>query len=193
MAKSHSDTKKAMSLFAKSPRYQDYICIDLIRLLNPIPLRHSEGSQILIWRIFASALPTYSHEPPSFWLGTSGYTRNSKPLKPTYDGQPRLEGVPYTDHSDNEQHRNQQPERQQEELDLNSMTNDGTGVDNANVDLGPIQNGRPQPRVANPVGQRIASAIDRRWFSGTSHNREQRRSLSSQPFREIGSDEFRII
>ncbi|MED6185450.1 hypothetical protein PIB30_057208 [Stylosanthes scabra] len=44
------------------------------------------------------------------------------------------EGVAYTDHSGDEQRRDQRPEHQQEELDLNATANDGTEVDDANMD-----------------------------------------------------------
>ncbi|MED6164097.1 hypothetical protein PIB30_086428, partial [Stylosanthes scabra] len=73
----------------------------------------------------------------------------------------------------NEQRQDQQPERQQDELDLNATANDGTGVDDANVDSRGIQNELPHPHTTNPGGQRIPSTIDKRWSGGTSHNREQ--------------------
>ncbi|MED6141458.1 hypothetical protein PIB30_103655 [Stylosanthes scabra] len=69
------------------------------------------------------------------------------------------EGIAYTNHSGDEQHRNQQPEHQQEELDLNAMTNDDTEVDVANVDSGGIQNGQLHPQTTNPNGKRIPSTI----------------------------------
>ncbi|MED6212568.1 hypothetical protein PIB30_084697 [Stylosanthes scabra] len=53
------------------------------------------------------------------------------------------EGVVYTDHSGDEHRRVQQTELQQEALDLNAIANDITGVDEANVDSGGVQNGRP--------------------------------------------------
>ncbi|MED6189369.1 hypothetical protein PIB30_095380 [Stylosanthes scabra] len=102
------------------------------------------------------------------------------------------EGVAYLDHFDDEQCRNPQLEHQQEELDLNVTANDGTRIDDANMDSGSIRNGRPQPHAASPNGRRIPNAIDRRWSGGTSHNQEQRRSPSPRPFGGIGSNEFRI-
>ncbi|MED6186443.1 hypothetical protein PIB30_066751 [Stylosanthes scabra] len=97
-----------------------------------------------------------STHPSTFYLGTSGYAGSPKPLKRQV----------------------QQPERQQEELELNATTNDGTRLDDANVDSMSIQNGRPHPRTTNPGGRRILSAIDKRWLGGTCHNREPRQSPS---------------
>ncbi|MED6213872.1 hypothetical protein PIB30_097555 [Stylosanthes scabra] len=51
------------------------------------------------------------------------------------------EGVAYTDHSGDEQRRDQQPERQQEELDLNATANDGTRVNDVYMDLGASRTG----------------------------------------------------
>ncbi|MED6193621.1 hypothetical protein PIB30_021273 [Stylosanthes scabra] len=50
------------------------------------------------------------------------------------------EGVVYTDHSGDDQHRNQQ---QQQTLDLNATANEATGSGNINTESGGIQNGQP--------------------------------------------------
>ncbi|MED6126054.1 hypothetical protein PIB30_074687 [Stylosanthes scabra] len=72
-----------------------------------------------------------SHKPPTFRLGTIGYAGSPKPLE---------EGVVYTDHSGDEQRRDQQ---QQQTLDLNATANEATGSGNVNTDSGGIQNGQP--------------------------------------------------
>ncbi|MED6145735.1 hypothetical protein PIB30_028096 [Stylosanthes scabra] len=58
------------------------------------------------------------------------------------------EGVAYTDHSGDEQRQYQQPEQQQEALDLNATVNDATGTNGTNVNLEDLQNRRPPTPVA---------------------------------------------
>ncbi|MED6161143.1 hypothetical protein PIB30_057935 [Stylosanthes scabra] len=65
-------------------------------------------------------------------------------------------------------------------------------VDEANVDLGGVQNGRPHPPIANPGGRKIPSAIDRIGSGGHSNNQEQHRSQTPRPFGGIGPNEFHI-
>ncbi|MED6106578.1 hypothetical protein PIB30_005862 [Stylosanthes scabra] len=60
------------------------------------------------------------------------------------------EGVVYTDHSSDEQRRNQHIERQPEDLDLNASANDETGIGDDNIDSGGVQNRQPQPHTPNP-------------------------------------------
>ncbi|MED6181488.1 hypothetical protein PIB30_019742 [Stylosanthes scabra] len=50
----------------------------------------------------------------------------------------------------------------------------------------------PNPPTINPGCQRNPNSMDKHWSGRTSHNREQRQSSFPRPFREIGSDEFRI-
>ncbi|MED6199089.1 hypothetical protein PIB30_072642, partial [Stylosanthes scabra] len=102
------------------------------------------------------------------------------------------EGVVYTDHFGDERRRDQQPEFQQEELDLNATANDVIGVNEANVDSGDVQNGRPHPPVVNPGGRRIPNAIDKIGSGDNSRNQEQHRSQTSRPFGGIGPNEFHI-
>ncbi|MED6214985.1 hypothetical protein PIB30_108858, partial [Stylosanthes scabra] len=66
------------------------------------------------------------------------------------------EGVVYSDHSSDDQHRNQQ---QQQTLDLNATANEATGSGNINVELAETQNGQPPPR--NPVQGNRLSTFDR--------------------------------
>ncbi|MED6176630.1 hypothetical protein PIB30_090070 [Stylosanthes scabra] len=98
------------------------------------------------------ALTHLSHKPPTFHLGTTGYAGSPKPLE---------EGVVYTDHSGDDQRRNQQ---QQQALDLNATTNEATGSGNVNTDSGGIQNGQPPPR--NPIQGNRQSAFDRIGLGG---------------------------
>ncbi|MED6126055.1 hypothetical protein PIB30_074688 [Stylosanthes scabra] len=65
-----------------------------------------------------------------------------------------VEGVVYTDHSGDDQRRDQQ---QQQTLDLNATTNEATGSGNVNTDSRGIQNGQP-PR--NPIQGNRQSAFD---------------------------------
>ncbi|MED6206704.1 hypothetical protein PIB30_029439, partial [Stylosanthes scabra] len=67
-----------------------------------------------------------------------------------------VEGVVYSDHSGDDQHRNQQ---QQQTLDLNATANEATGSGNINAELGETQNG--QPPLRNPVQGNRTSAFDR--------------------------------
>ncbi|MED6117680.1 hypothetical protein PIB30_112032, partial [Stylosanthes scabra] len=64
--------------------------------------------------LFGEALLAHihlSHKPPTFRLGTTGYAGSPKPLEADQD----VEGVVYTDHSGDDQRRDQQ---QQQTLDL---------------------------------------------------------------------------
>ncbi|MED6210578.1 hypothetical protein PIB30_065424 [Stylosanthes scabra] len=82
----------------------------------------------------------------------------------------------YTDHSGDDQHRNQQ---QQQALDLNATANEATGSGNINAESGGAQNGQPPPR--NPTQGNRQSAFDRigpsgpnpRTFGGTSSDESQ--------------------
>ncbi|MED6169319.1 hypothetical protein PIB30_020299 [Stylosanthes scabra] len=86
------------------------------------------------------------------------------------------EGVPYADHSGDEQRQNQQP-GQQEGLNLNATANGATETDDANVDLEDVQNGQPHIPVS-----KNSSALDRLDPSGP----------APRPLRGIGTDESRI-
>ncbi|MED6225181.1 hypothetical protein PIB30_091245 [Stylosanthes scabra] len=86
------------------------------------------------------------------------------------------EGVVYTDHSGDDQRRDQQ----QQTLDLNAMVNEVTGSGNANTYLRRIQNGQPPPH--NPNHGNRQSAFDRIGPSGP----------TPRPFGGIGSDESQI-
>ncbi|MED6152313.1 hypothetical protein PIB30_090735 [Stylosanthes scabra] len=90
------------------------------------------------------------------------------------------EGVVYTDHSGDDQRRDQQRELQQQGLDLNATANEATGSGNANMNLGGIQNGQPPPH--NPNHGNRQSAFDRIGPSGP----------TPRPFGGIGSDESQI-
>ncbi|MED6197402.1 hypothetical protein PIB30_056155 [Stylosanthes scabra] len=88
-----------------------------------------------------------------------------------------VEGVVYTDHSGDDQHRNQQ---QQQALDLNATANEATGSGNINAESGGTQNGQLPPR--NPTQGNRQSAFDRIGPSGP----------NPQPFGGTGSDESQI-
>ncbi|MED6205067.1 hypothetical protein PIB30_014538 [Stylosanthes scabra] len=74
--------------------------------------------------------------------------------------------------------------------DLNAIANNGTRVDDTNMDSGAIQNRKPQSHVTNPGARRIPCAIDRFWLGGNSRNQEQRRSPFLRPFGRISLNEF---
>ncbi|MED6164440.1 hypothetical protein PIB30_090127 [Stylosanthes scabra] len=88
-----------------------------------------------------------------------------------------VDGVVYTDHSGDDQHRNQQ---QQQALDLNATANEATGSGNINAESGGTQNGQPPPR--NPTQGNRQSAFDRIGPSGP----------NPRPFGRTGSDESQI-
>ncbi|MED6123208.1 hypothetical protein PIB30_046957, partial [Stylosanthes scabra] len=88
-----------------------------------------------------------------------------------------VEGVVYTDHSGDDQHRNQQ---QQQTLDLNATANEATGSGNINTESGGTQNGQPPPR--NPTQGNRQSAFDRIGPS----------EPNPRPFGGTGSDESQI-
>ncbi|MED6224768.1 hypothetical protein PIB30_087353 [Stylosanthes scabra] len=67
------------------------------------------------------------------------------------------EGVVYTDHSDDDQRRDQQRGLQQQRLDLNATTNETTGSGNANRDSGGIQNGQPPLIIQTTAINRVLS------------------------------------
>ncbi|MED6204267.1 hypothetical protein PIB30_007738 [Stylosanthes scabra] len=95
------------------------------------------------------------------------------PSKPTMVNQDE-EGIPYTDHSGDEQHRN----LQQADLDLNATANGSTRSVDRNAEAGGTQNGQPGSSGDNSGGRRSTSAFDR---------------LGPKPFGEIGSDKSQII
>ncbi|MED6188635.1 hypothetical protein PIB30_087761 [Stylosanthes scabra] len=88
------------------------------------------------------------------------------------------EGMVYTDHSGDDQRRDQQ--QQEKTLDLNATANEATGSGNANTDSGGIQNGQSPPR--NPVQDNRQSAFDRIGPGGP----------TQRPFGGTGSDESQI-
>ncbi|MED6151384.1 hypothetical protein PIB30_081995 [Stylosanthes scabra] len=79
-----------------------------------------------------------------------------------------VEGVVYTDHSGDDQHRNQQ---QQQALDLNATVNEATGSGNIIAESGGTQNGQPPPR--NPTqGDGVGSSGIKKGERGTSIQHE---------------------
>ncbi|MED6191672.1 hypothetical protein PIB30_002479 [Stylosanthes scabra] len=90
--------------------------------------------------------------------------------KPTMVNQDK-EGIPYTDHSADEQHQNNQQNQQQVDLDLNATANGGT------------QNGQPNSGGDNSGGRRSTSAFDRLGPGDP----------GPRPFGGIGSNDTQIV
>ncbi|MED6212824.1 hypothetical protein PIB30_087212 [Stylosanthes scabra] len=88
-----------------------------------------------------------------------------------------VEGVVYTDHSGDDQRRDQQ---QQQTLDLNATANEATGSGNVNTDSRGVQNGQPPPW--NPIQGNRQSTFDRIGPDGP----------TQRPFGGTGSDESQI-
>ncbi|MED6144032.1 hypothetical protein PIB30_011534 [Stylosanthes scabra] len=110
----------------------------------------------------------HSYQHPAFFLGTSGYSGSPKTLEGTFctlatsvgtsQQKPRMvnkdeEGVPYTDHSGDDRHQNQQQNQQQVDLHLNATANGSQESAGRNAKMGGIQNGQPNSGSDNPGGQ----------------------------------------
>ncbi|MED6118651.1 hypothetical protein PIB30_004701 [Stylosanthes scabra] len=93
------------------------------------------------------------------------------------------EGIPYTDHSGDEQHQNNQQNQQQVDLDLNATANGSQESAGRNAETGGTQNGQPNSGGDNSGGRQSTSAFDRIGPG----------DLGPRPFGRIGSDDTQII
>ncbi|MED6118546.1 hypothetical protein PIB30_003762 [Stylosanthes scabra] len=93
------------------------------------------------------------------------------------------EGVPYTDHSGDEQHQNNPQNQQQVDLDLNATANGSQESAGRNAETGGTQNGQPNSGGDNSGGRRSTSAFDRLGPGDP----------GPKPFGGIGSDNTQII
>ncbi|MED6122229.1 hypothetical protein PIB30_037824 [Stylosanthes scabra] len=166
-----------MALTTGSTQDQDHICIDLVRIY-PLNNRKHHGyikrrstllqvrllnpTQLLYIRRlpnpYLATLPlhaiTHSHQLPAFFLGPSGYSGNPKPLEDE-------EGVPYNDHSGDEQRQNSQPNPQQADLDLNATANGSQESAGRNAETDGAQNGQLNSGGDRSGGRQSTSAFDR--------------------------------
>ncbi|MED6132485.1 hypothetical protein PIB30_019459 [Stylosanthes scabra] len=71
------------------------------------------------------------------------------------------EGVPYTDHSGDEQRQNPQPNPQQVDLDLNATVNGSKESAGRNAETDGAQNGQPNSSGDRSGGRRSTNAFDR--------------------------------
>ncbi|MED6145519.1 hypothetical protein PIB30_025989 [Stylosanthes scabra] len=89
---------------------------------------------------------------------------NRKPpriYKEEISSPPNEEGVPYIDHSGDEQRQNPQPNPQQVDLDLNATANGSQDSAGRNAETDGAQNGQPNSGGDRSRGRRSTSAFDR--------------------------------
>ncbi|MED6108517.1 hypothetical protein PIB30_024697 [Stylosanthes scabra] len=155
---------------------------------GPNPPRISKGPEPP--RVYKEEISS----PPAFFLGTFGYSGSPKPpestfctlassvgtsqQKPTMVNQDE-EGVPYTDHSGDEQRQNQQQNQQQVDLDVNATANGSQESADRNAETSGTQNGQPNSGGDNSGGRRSTSTFDRLGPGNP----------DPRPFGGIGSDD----